>query len=308
MNKLALTPTQAVPTPRLALLGLLVGFVVAGLPQATLAVEATPIPAVPSARPWEGDERDAGRSAVSLLSDTDYRARPWIDSEFFLSQSQMSEFRKAYESSVDSYEYRRNYGLLGKGAAEQRQNEIESLKHRLIETARNKRWLEERDRAFGRIGIDKIARKVPVIVGAIALTHSFYFGERHNALDWRLIPELHIWAWHNAERSVGELVVNTPVVNTTVEYQGAALVKRTVDPSARDELLQFGLAKDLPVLHLSTNLKYGLLNRSLTASLSRPILPFLTGSVSAARQLDASQPYDPSLNSESARLDFQIHF
>lgn len=274
---------------------------IAAAPLRAFAVEAIPIPAPTQ---WE----ENGRSATQLLSDTGLQVRPWIDSEFFLSQSEMRTFRNSYESALMQREYRMNFGLLDQQEAEANQNRLSNLTHEIVDAARKRKWEEERGRVERRLGLQEFARRVPVVVGALALTNSFYFGDTNNAMDLRLLPELRLWAWHNAEKAMGQLIVDTPIVSTSVDYQGSALAKRSADSNSRDELLSFGVTRELPVLQLTTGLKYGLLNRSLNASLSRQILPNLTGSVSAARQVDQGTAYDPSLNSQSAQIEYKLTF
>lgn len=218
--------------------------------------------------------------------------------------------QQEYNELVRDYELRSTYHLLSRYEESAYQKRIQDYSKSMLTELRKMHTDAETRKMRKNAEKDPNARIIVKPAVVLAGIYAFYSGEKMN---WSLSSDTQLTAQTKIEERWGNFELLSPSINGSIfvsqpkassEATDGA-VQTAPDPKAKKaDRVRTSVSRAIPVFDLSSAVSYGADSRSFTASLSRPLMPYVTGVVDSTRTLGPSDGF----KEETLRVLFGMSF
>ena len=237
------------------------------------------------------------------MSDSSVQSKDIMDPKACLELSQR------YDDLNRSYDMRKNYHVADMGDEYTHAQQVSDFSHDVFNQISHKQVRDNGDKLMGAVNRDDNLKQAEKPAAVVGVAYAIYSGQ---PLDLKLDGSSKFISRTNLSNSTAELVFDSPIIYTSIDYTGLAPETRdpnaiSADPNFYKDRYAFALRRPLPIFDLSTSLSYGSTSTNLTASVSKPITNNLTCVV------DSSMPMSAEIAavvpaSETLRLLYGIRF
>ena len=217
----------------------------------------------------------------------------------FLDPKFAVEVRQQYDDMVRTYELRRQYGLVDPHEEAGHDQQMNDLKNSVVNQVRlyqMKKNLKKVEKMALRDESLRFIAKPVAVAGAITAVAS------GAPLSFDLTDSTRLTTRTNVRDQTSQIALASPLGVGSLDFAGKA-PDTTPDPTVTAERYRFSLLRDLP-LSMTSGLSYGSTTSTVSASLSKQIMPNLTC------VLDSTHPLYENGRSkqETFRLLYGINF
>lgn len=211
-----------------------------------------------------------------------------------------SAFQTAYLQRSDNYEARRNYGQLTLDDRSRYSADMTDLSRRVFQEMNRSRI----DREEVKQNIEQAPTGVQVSTLVMMTLVATSVGE---PVRLKLKDDTEIYAKTDLSNRKGDLKVSSRLINSELNFRGDVPLVTDANRLQLYERYRFSLGRSIPLWDLRSGLTYGGTTSTLSASLTKPIMPGLEASVTAINPVGKDRP---TLTSPEQRLsvEYKLRF
>lgn len=198
-----------------------------------------------------------------------------------------------------AYEERKKYDLVSIEEEKEQISRIKDFTRNVISEIRNHHVRQNLRKARENAEKDENLKSLAKTFGWAAALVGFYQGE---PLDLKISEESKITARINSESKRGAVSLASPMIHSGFDFLAGA--PKTQE---NEEKYNVSAARGLGFFDLSSGVSYAGTSQKMTAFLSRPLLPYLTGTIDASRKVNPDNRYGTPAQA-SFKLLYSLNF
>ena len=182
-----------------------------------------------------------------------------------------------------AYEERKRHDLVSLEEEREQISRIKDSTRNVISEIRNHHVKQNLRKARENAEKDETLKSLARTFGWAAALVGFYQGE---PLELKISDQSKVSARINTESKQGAVALTSPIVHTGFSFLAGA-----PNPSNNEEKYSVSAARGLGFFDLTSGMTFAGTSETMTAYLSRPLFPYLTGTVDASRRINPDNRY-----------------
>lgn len=237
----------------------------------------------------------------TFISDLRYQPNKTLQQEIFDAEVS-AKLKGMWDARTQGYEYRRQWGLTNSVDDLAQINSMGNLSTDVVNEVKSYHMGKEVDKVGKAVDRDPFLSKMKapaaIVAGAVAIYHG-------RPINFKLTQASKLSLRTEVEKQIGEVGIQSPLINTSMGFYGKARSERDSTPILPvEDRFKIGVSRQ--IFGLGAGLNYGTSTRNTGTSLSRRISNHVSCTLDSSKKL-GPEGQNKSI-AQTLRFDYGIHF